>query len=113
MASLFDKILDEYGLKYEDLNMEERETYNSKVFNVKAISVEDIKEHVTAMKNSIALQLTDVPDDDEHQDKNRKLKARLKNYLVLEAFLNTPVRAEKALREAVGNLKNAVHNQKI
>jgi hypothetical protein len=98
-----DKILEEYGLKYSDLNVAERETYNQQFFNVKNFSVEDLKVHITEMKNSIALQLTDVRWF--HIFKTLELKARLKNYILLEAFLTTPEKAEKALRDSLKNIK--------
>lgn len=58
------------------------------------------------MKNSIALQLSDLLVlDEQSKEKDRLLKARLKNYLVLEAFLTSPEKAEKALRDSLKNLK--------
>lgn len=103
MENLKDKILEEYGLHYEDLNIEERETYNSSYFNLKTLSIEDIKNYISDMKNSIALQLTDIKGDEF--EKNIILKARLKNYLLLEAFLTAPDKAEKALRESLAKTK--------
>lgn len=104
--NLSDKILDELGLKYEDLNIVERETYQQAVFSVQNLSLDDVKVNIVEMKNAIAMQLCDIPDDTEHQDINCKLKARLKNYLVLEAFLTVPEKAEKALRNSLQNMKN-------
>ncbi len=105
MPNLLDKVLEEYGLNYEDLNIEERETYNQKMFDVKNLTVADLLVHIQDMKNAIALQLSDVPDDEEHRDLNSKLKARLKNYLVQEAFITSPDKAEKAIRDALKNVK--------
>lgn len=100
-----DRILKEQGLTYEDLNALERETYRQQVFNIKTLSLSDVIQNVIDMKNSIALQLCDIPDDTLNRDKNSKLKARLKNYLLLEAFLTSPERAEKALRNNLKNVK--------
>lgn len=105
MINLLDKVLEEYNLSYEDLNIEERDTYNKQVFDLKTLTIGDLVEHIQNMKNAIALQLTDVPDDVEHIDINCKLKARLKNYLLQEAFLTSPDKAEKSLREALKNVK--------
>jgi hypothetical protein len=93
-----DKILNDYGLKYEDLNIEERDTYNQANFKLKEMTVADIRKYVSDMKNSIALQICDVEYD-------VALKARLKNYILLEAFLSSPDAAEKALRDAMATLK--------
>ena len=103
MENLKDKILEEYGLKYEDLNIEERETYQSSYFNVKTLTVGDVRDYVTNMKNAIALQLSDLSGKDF--EKNLILKARLKNYLLLETFLSAPDKAEKALREGLARIK--------
>jgi len=107
MINLMDRILEEYGLNYEDLNIEERNTYQQQAFNLKNITVEDIITYIRDMKNAVALQLTDVPDDKEHGDLNSKLKARLKNYILQEAFLTAPDKAEKALRESLKNVKKS------
>jgi hypothetical protein len=99
----FDKILEDYGLKYEDLNIEERETYNQQSFSIRDLSKEDIKQHIVDMKNSISLQLTDIRGF--HIFKDLILKARLKNYILLEAFLTSPEKAETALRNSLKNIK--------
>ena len=102
MPNMLDEILEKQGLKYEDLNPVEKETYNAKVFDLKTLNVGDVLSHIQDMKNSIALQLTEIELSDE---KDLMLKARLKNYLLLEAFLTAPERAEKAIRDSLKNLK--------
>lgn len=104
MINPIDKLLDEQGLKYEDLNMVERETYKAMNFDVEAIASGDLKQHIVEMKNSIALQLCDV-DGEKDKQKDVILKARLKNYILLDAFLNAPAKAEKAIRDALKNLR--------
>lgn len=104
--NLLDEILNENGLRYEDLNTAERETYRQSVFSLKSLTIGDLKEAIIDMKNSIAMQLSDTPDTEEHFDTNRKLKARLKNYLLLEAFLTTPDKAERALRQGLEAIKD-------
>ena len=95
-----DKILEEQGLNYEDLNPAERDTYNKANFSLKKLSVSDIRKYVTTMKDSVALQLAN---NDKHgSDADIILKARLKNYILFEAFLLRPEKAEEALRK---NLK--------
>jgi hypothetical protein len=104
MQNPLDKLLEKQGLKYEDLNYSERETYHSTNFNVDAINSGKLKEHVTEMKNSIAMQLTDVdPIQEPHKD--LQLKARLKNYIMLEAFLLAPEKAQKAVEDSLKNIK--------
>ena len=103
--NLYDKYLDELGIKYEDLNPVEKETFNQKAFDIKNFSITDVKQHVIDMKNAVALQLSDIHDTEEDLEKDLILKARLKNYILLEAFLTSPDRAEKALKEALQNIK--------
>jgi len=94
--NLLDRILEKQGLNYEDLNHEEREVYNKANFNMKSLSVGDVKHYVSLMKNSVALQISDTPIDETN--KIIILQARLKNYVLLEAFLMKPEIAEKAFR---------------
>lgn len=106
MPNLLDKILEENGIKYEDLNPQERETYSQKVFEVQSLSLGDLKDHIVNMKNSIALQLTSSMGDGEIDiRKELILKARLQNYLLLEAFLTAPEKAEKAIRDSLKNIR--------
>jgi len=101
MTNLLDKALEDLGLKYDDLNVAERETYRQKSFQAKTLTIPDLIDNVRVMKDSVALQLSDTPDMEENQDTNCKLKARLKNYIVLEAFLTSPEKAERALKQSL------------
>jgi hypothetical protein len=103
--NLYDKYLEEAGIKYEDLNPAEKETFNQKTFDIKNLSVADVKQHIIDMKNAVALQVSDIHDTEEDLEKDLILKARLKNYILLEAFLTSPDRAEKALRDSLQNIK--------
>lgn len=103
--NLYEKFLEDEGIKYEDLNAVEKETFNQKAFDIKNITIADLKAHITDMKNAVALQLCDLTDTDEEVEKDLILKARLKNYILLEAFLTTPDRAEKALRDSLKNIQ--------
>ena len=50
------------------------------------------------------MQLTDVdPIQEPHKD--LQLKARLKNYIMLEAFLLAPEKAQKAVEDSLKNIK--------
>jgi len=85
--------LDKYGIKYEDLNEVEKETYKQEVFRTQNLTMGDVIENVRYMRDAVSLQLCDEEDD----SKAKILKARLKNYLLLEAFLTAPEKAQKAL----------------
>lgn len=99
--NIFDKILESQGISYDDLNPIEKETYHSKQFQPKKLTLDVVLEYVRGMKDSIAIQLADTPDDTDSLDTNRKLKARLKNYVLFEAFLTAPEKAERAMKRAI------------
>lgn len=107
MINPIDKLLEEQGLKYEDLNMVERETYKAANFDLSSISSGDLKQHIVDMKNSIALQLCDI-DPQENYYVDLQLKSRLKNYILLESFLATPEKAEKAIKDSLKNMKGTI-----
>ena len=96
-VNALDKILEEQGLQYEDLDAAERETYRKANFNLKILSIGDVKNYVSYMKDSVALLLADTPWEEEL--KIVHLQARLKNYVLLEAFLTRPEKAEEAFRK--------------
>lgn len=96
MENIMDRVLEEHGLNYEDLNPAERETYNKSNFQIKTINIGDIKNNISYMKNSIALQLCDTDGKDVN---DKLLKARLKNYILLQSFLLAPEKAQEALNK--------------
>ena len=106
MSNLLDDILRDQGLNYEDLNSVEKETYNKSNFSVQKLTVEDVKTYVANMKNSIALQLADTTfQNSADEEKNTLLKARLKNYILFEAFLLRPELAAEAFQKAIESSK--------
>jgi len=101
----YDDILKALGLDYSELEPSERESYDKSLFEIKSLSLDDITDSIIQCKYAVELELVDLPDTADHQDKNCKLKARLKNYIVLEAMLLDPARRLKVLKRQVGNLK--------
>lgn len=99
-----DKFLKKRGINsYDELNHVEKETYKRmlKVMSDKTLTVSDLKSYISTMKSSVASQLSDTPETD--RDKNIHLKARLKNYSLLEDFLAGPEKAQKALAKYLGD----------
>jgi len=99
-----DSILEKFNVKYDDLSNDERETLNSwiKVLADKKITVELIKENIIAMKMAVEQELCKVG----HNNKEDIfMKARLRNYMLLEAFLESPEKAKKALEQSLRGLK--------
>ena len=98
MENVWDRILKDQGLNYEDLTKAEQETYNKANFSSKTLSIGDIKNYISYMKNAVAMKLSDTLEGDL---KNPVLKARLKNYILIEMFLTTPERTEEAFKEQI------------
>ena len=99
-----DEILKKYGLKYEDLNATEKETLNTWLTALKQgqLTLDKIKDYISAMRDSVESELTKIG----HENKQDIfLKARLRNYMLLEGFLSTPERAEKMMEKSLSGLK--------
>ena len=97
------KLLERAGLKYEDLTSAEKETYNNwmDAFKQKKVTVSTIKENIATMRESVENELTTTT---HNSKQDLFLKARLRNYLLLEAFLQSPEKAEKALERAISGM---------
>ena len=102
---MLDEFLQKYGLKYEDLDKKgfsgERETLNKwlDTLSKNQITVEGIKIYIQNMRYSVEMELTKTG---LNKQEDTFLKARLRNYMLLEAFLVGP---EKAKEQLVKNLK--------
>lgn len=101
------KLLERAGLKYEDLTSAEKETYNNwmDALQQRKVTVQTVQEHITKMKHSVEEELTTASHNSKH---DLFLKARLRNYLLLEAFLTSPEKAQKALERAIAGLVRKV-----
>lgn len=104
-----DKILEKLGLKYEDLNNIEKETLNNWMESLQKnqLSVETLKSYILSMRDSVENELTKA-ENGSKQD--IFLKARLRNYMLLEAFLTSPEKAKAALERSLSGM---VKNKKI
>lgn len=100
---MIDKILQKYGLTYDDLTTAEKATLDTwvKALQQKQITVSVVKKHIHEMKESVERELTQIG----HESKQDIfLKARLRNYMLLEAFLATPEKAREALDRALAGI---------
>jgi uncharacterized protein YoxC len=100
---MIDEILTKFNLKYEDLNRIERETLNTwmEALEKGQLSVSKIKDYVTSMKESVEAELTK---HDLGSKQDLYLKARLRNYMLLDAFLSTPERAKQQMESALSSI---------
>ena len=109
---MIDEILKRYGVKYEELEDVEKETLNTWLDALKQgqITIEKVREYLRAMRDSVELTLESEPEFIQvfifkiRNDKNILLKARLRNYRLLESFLSTPQKAKAAINRALAGV---------
>lgn len=100
-----DDLLEKFGLKYEELTKVEKETLHNWLNAIEnnTITIPKIKEYISQMKSSVEQELCR-----ENLNKNQDifLKARLRNYLLLEAFFSTPEKAKNMLEMMLSRIKS-------
>ena len=98
-----DTILEKAGLTYEELTKAERETLNQWMDSLhkSKVSISSVIEYISAMRDAVEVELTKTSNN-SRQD--LLLKARLKNYMLLEAFLATPEKARQALDRVISGM---------
>lgn len=101
-----DEILTKLGLKFEDLSKAERDTLNTwlNALSKNTLSIEGIKGYIRSMRDGVESELTTVSNNSKQ---DLLLKARLRNYMLLEAFLTSPEKAKKQLELAISGIKSA------
>ncbi len=97
---MIDELLEKFGLKYDDLNPLEKETLNSwsEALQKGQLSVEKIRNYIASMKQAVENEVTKT---DLNSKQDLFLKARLRNYMLLEAFLSTPEKAKEQIENAI------------
>jgi len=100
---VLDEILEKSGLKYEQLTALEKETLNTWMDALQKgqVSIEKVREYIGSMKEAVEQELTKF-DLDPNQD--LFLKARLRNYMLLDAYLSTPERAKEQIENAISQM---------
>jgi len=100
---MIDEILARVGLKYDDLEPPERETLNVwlQALQQSQVNPEKLKGYISSMRESVENELTK---SDLGTKQDLFLKARLRNYLLLEAFLSSPDKAKEQLDRAIAGL---------
>jgi ribosomal protein L12E/L44/L45/RPP1/RPP2 len=89
---------------FDELTIQERETFYAMLHSVRQseLTTEKLKEYINQMKMQVEEELTK---HDLGKTQDIYLKARLRNYILLGAFLEGPDRAKKALESALKNVK--------
>jgi hypothetical protein len=101
---MIDDILERLGLKYEDLSREERATVNKWISDLtkSELTIPVVRKYIIEMKESVENELSN---SDLNSKQDIFLKARLRNYLLLKALLDSPTKAKKALEAQLEGLK--------
>jgi hypothetical protein len=114
--SLINDVLAKFGLKEEDLDTPghsgEMETLlkMQQTIQKNQVSVESTRSYVASLREAVTRELIDEPEFNYifiFKVPNRKqilLKARLKNYLLLEAYLSSPERMKQEMEDIVSVL---------
>jgi len=97
---MLDQLLEKFGLKYEELKPAEKETLNTWMSALEKgqIDLTKVRTYINAMKDGVEQELTK---SDVGAKQDLFLKARLRNYMLLDAFLSTPERAKQQLENAL------------
>ena len=111
---IIDSLLAKYKVNYEELRPDEKETLFQMVEDVKKteLTPEKMLAHITAMRYIVEESLINEPEFNYifiFKVPNRKqilLKARLQNYILLEAFLSRPKKARELLESSLANAEN-------
>ena len=107
---MIDEILTKLNLKYSDLRPDEQETLNTWVASLQqgALTTEKIKEYITTMKTQVEQELATTPTNlfmwFLGWRRDYLLKARLRNYMLLEDFLTSPEKAKLSMERALASL---------
>lgn len=112
---MIDDLEEKYGVKIDEMTEDEKATFFKMLDDVKVsvLTPEKMRDYITALREAVERDLVKEPEFNYifiFRVPNRNqimLKARLYNYLLLEAFLMSPIKAQQQLNEALKNYKNA------
>jgi hypothetical protein len=104
--------LEEKGIKIEELSADEQQTYFTMLDAVQSAQMtpEKLKDYIASMRDAVERELINEPEFTRifiFKFENRRqilLKARLQNYMLLEAFLLSPERAKSQLEAMISGI---------
>lgn len=129
--SIIDDILGKYDLSYQELSNAEKETLRqwTQVLESNQLTVGSVRGYINSMKISIQNDLSTMKQETPtswltfitlfipfyglikkwYQDQNRiYLEARLRNLMLIEAFLSSPKQARAAIDRAVAGMASGI-----
>lgn len=102
------------GVKFDDLTTAEHDTLSQWLSSLQKqeLTLVDVRTYLEKMRDAVEDKLSDTPETETiflfFQRPNREsviLKARLKNYMLLLAFLYSPERAKRALQKTIDGMQ--------
>jgi len=115
--SVIEEILEKFGLTEKDLDTPGYKGELKTLLDMQSsiqrgqVSVESTRQYLASMRDAVEKELIDEPEFIRifiFKVENRKqiyLKARLKNYMLLEAYLSSPERMKEMMENMVANIK--------
>lgn len=123
---MIDEILQRLNLKFDDLTTAERETLIgwTQTLDSNQLTVEGVKQYVRSCREAVENELAGIKETPQswtgilalfipflglikkwYQDQHKLgLEARIRNYVLIEAFLSTPDKARAALERAIAGI---------
>jgi hypothetical protein len=100
---MLDEILKRVGLKYEDLTSLEKNTLDTWMESLEKsqLTIEKIKEYISSMKDAVEQELSKSTLDTKQ---DIFLKARMRNYMLLDGFLTSPSKAKQQIENAISSI---------
>ena len=110
---MFEEFLRQRGYKESDFSEEEKGTLMNMLGDLKKsiLTIEKWKTYIEIMRDQVSKELEETPEFIRiflFKVENRQqilLKARLRNYRVMLSLLTAPDKAQKAVDEALKNIK--------
>lgn len=110
--NITEEIEKKFGVKVENFNALEKETYFKMLEEVQKaqMSLEKLREYIITMRDAVERELINEPEFIRifiFKFENRKqilLKARLQNYMLLESFLISPEKARQQLEDMISRM---------
>lgn len=99
--------IEDQGVNIEKLTADEKQTYFTMINAVREsqLSVEKLRDYIIQMRSAVEQELIKT---ELSNNQDIFLKARLKNYMLLESFLISPEKAKKAYDDMVATIRARV-----
>lgn len=109
---MLSNLLEKHGVKYEDLNATEKETYHQweQLLSKNELTLQNVKDFIPRLAEAVQRELTDLKETTSFWaflfgwKKDFYLKARLRNYLMIQDFLSSPDKDKKYIEQSIQNI---------